>query len=177
MTWYARLWQALAEAWAMRGLGPDAVAVVMALPAGYKTPQPPSVPESRDLKDCEPRLQSQMMLLLDAFKKETGMELFVTCTWRSKARQKTLYAQGRTTPGCVVTWIDGETRRSRHNYYPSQAVDVCVDSDPGPGKHAVWDVKLYKPLGELCRRFGLEWGGSWSSLKDYPHIQMPGETT
>lgn len=40
------------------------------------------------------------------------------------------------------------------------------------GKYITDDAK-YKPIGKLARDIeGLEWGGDWTSFKDYPHIQL-----
>lgn len=175
MSWndfWKSLYKHLLEVLTLRGLPIGAVAVQEVLPSGYKTPQPPSIPESRSLDDCEEALRGPIQALQDAFRREQGKELHITCTWRSAARQRELYAQGRGSPGFIVTNIDGVSKRSRHNYYPSQAVDVAVDVDPGPGKTIVWDAKAYMPLEELCKRFGLIWGGSWK-FKDYPHIELP----
>jgi len=137
--------------------------------------QPPATQESRDLADCEPELVRRYLLLKHAFALRTGRSLFETCTWRSSSRQQDLYRVGRRgIPGeRTVTKIDGVTKRSRHNFFPSQAIDVCVDSDPGPGKVAVWDRASYAPLGPLAAEFGLMWGGNWA-MDDYPHLELPG---
>ena len=171
-SWWEQIWEALAGAMAVRGLPAGASSAVITLPTGYRTPEPPPCLESRSIDDCEPELRDRIIKLMLAFKREQGKELFITCSWRSTARQQELYQQGRVKPGYIVTNIDGIKTRSRHNYYPSQAVDVCVDDDLGVGKHPVWDIKAYMPLEELCQRFGLVWGGSWKHLKDYPHIEM-----
>lgn len=171
--WYWRLYEFLLQAWAVQGLGRDSVAVVVPLGTGYAVPQPPvGVDESRDLADCEPELVRRYLLVKADFERLTGMCLFETTTWRSAKKQIYLYAQGRTMPGQIVTNIDGVTSRSRHNFYPSQAIDVCVDRDPGPGKIPVWDDKLYAPLGPICEKHGLVCGGSFKHLKDYPHLEM-----
>lgn len=158
------------------GAGKDtlgaAITTSVNLGSFYATPMPPEgTLESRDLAHCEPDLVRRYLLLKADFAMQTGRQLFETTTWRSQERQASLYAQGRTMPGKKVTNIDGVTSRSRHNFYPSQAIDVCVDSDPGPGKHAVWDEASYEPLRELCTKHGLIWGGTFKSLKDYPHIE------
>lgn len=169
------------------GAGPDAlgnaVTVSMDLPSFYTEPQPPvGVMESRQVADCIPYLQERWPLVQADFQAETGRQLFLTCTYRSKERQNELYQQGRRgIPGeRIVTKLDGFTKRSRHNFYPSQALDVCVDSDPGPGKHPVWDIAAYAPLGPICARHGLVWGGDWNGdglpnekFVDAPHIEAP----
>jgi hypothetical protein len=45
--------------------------------------------------------------------------------YRSPEEQNDLYQIGRTKPGTKVTNIDGYTKKSKHNYYPSRAVDVA----------------------------------------------------
>ncbi|MDP3869208.1 M15 family metallopeptidase [Phenylobacterium sp.] len=74
---------------------------------------------------------------------------------RSAARQKQLYAQGRTVPGKVVTW----TLKSKH-------IDgLAVDLLPAPydwkdpkGFDAV-NRAMMRAAGELG--VGLRWGGNW----------------
>lgn len=147
-----------------------AVTVTVPIAAtGYVVPEPPlGLEESRDIAHCTPLLQEKWPILQAMFQQQTGRQLFLTCTWRSKAKQQRLFLQ---VPR--VTNIDGVTKRSRHNFFPAQAIDVCVDSDPGPGKHAVWDADAYAPLGPICEELGLVWGGGWKSFKDYPHIEEP----
>lgn len=154
----------------------NVVTASMVLPAFNTNPCPPvGVPESRDMTDCHPELQKRYAALKAAFEEQTGRQLFETCTWRSEEKQQQLYAQGRTAPGKIVTRIDGVLKKSRHNVYPAEAVDVCVDSDPGPGKHPVWNPEAYALLGPLAMEHGLHWGGNWTSFKDYPHLELPAE--
>jgi len=164
---------------AQAGAGPQAlstaVTVAVPLPSGFKAHQPPAgISESRDLADCHPELARRYLALKAGFEALTGRQLFLTCTWRSAARQQELYRIGRRgLPGeKTVTQMDGVTKRSRHMVYPSEAVDVCVDIDPGPGKHPVWDRMAYAPLGPLAAAQGLVWGGAWR-MDDYPHIELP----
>ena len=72
----------------------------------------------------------------------------------------------------VVTNLDGTTKKSKHNYFPSKAVDVV----PYP---LDWkDINSFKLLASVVKRKALElgidveWGGDWKSLKDYPHWQV-----
>lgn len=72
----------------------------------------------------------------------------------------------------VVTNLDGKTKKSKHNYYPSKAVDVV----PYP---LDWnDIDSFKQLASVVKDKALElgidveWGGDWKSLKDYPHWQI-----
>lgn len=134
---------------------------------------------SRDLKDAEAVLQAKYLALEADFYATTGRRLFITCTWRSAQEQQRLYARGRTEPGSIVTHIDGVTSRSRHNFYPSQAIDVCVDDQLMAGKEAIadWNKAHYEALGPLAIKHGLVWGGSFSHLCDYPHLELPADWT
>ena len=183
--WYECLLDFLAGLLTRRQLGqagaaPDmpSVAVAIPLPAFSAPVGPPvGLQESRDLAHCHPELTRRYLALKADFERETGRQLFETSTWRSQARQQELYQIGRRgIPGeKSVTKLDGVTKRSRHMVFPSEAVDCCVDSDPGPGKHPIWDEAAYAPLAPLALRHGLEWGGAWARLPDPPHLQLPAE--
>ena len=168
--------QRLAEA----GAGPAALEGAVTVSAELPTfappnPEPPlGVAESRDLAHCHPELQCRYALVKADFEAQTGRQLFETCTWRSVAQQQELYQIGRRgiAGERTVTQCDGILKKSRHMVYPSEAVDICVDIDPGPGKQAVWDRRLYVPLGQLAEAHGLVWGGSWG-IDDYPHLELP----
>lgn len=95
---------------------------------------------------------------------------------RTWPEQDALYAQGRTKPGNKVTNAKGG--QSNHNF--GIAVDAGVfagksyldDSDPARA------AKVHKACSEHAAACGLEWGGSWTSIKDLPHYQVrTGKTT
>ncbi|GAA5416682.1 hypothetical protein Pryu01_01720 [Paraliobacillus ryukyuensis] len=53
------------------------------------------------------------------------------------------------------------------------SVDYFLVSNDG--KKAIWDVnKDWRRVAAVGKSLGFEWGGDWSSFKDYPHLQMPG---
>ena len=107
--------------------------------------------------------------LLYDFRESTGNDLILTCTQRSVEEQQKLYALGRTVPGQRVTNVDGVRKLSNHNFTPARAVDVAVVVH---GKVS-WSPADYAPLGELAKRYGLVWGGSWKSFRDYPNLELP----
>ena len=90
---------------------------------------------------------------------------------RTTERQQELYAQGRTKAGKKITWVDGVTKKSRHQ--SGDAFDIYAYVD---GK-ASWDPKYYAPIAkhlqEVAKTFGvdLEWGGEWTK-QDLPHFQI-----
>lgn len=118
---------------------------------------------------CEPELREAWNRIVALYEKDRpNRSLIVTCTYRSVAEQVALYAQGRTTPGGVVTEIDGITKLSNHNYNPARALDFAVLV----GGKISWDHTEYSPVGALGEDAGLVWGGSWHSIKDYPHLEL-----
>jgi peptidoglycan L-alanyl-D-glutamate endopeptidase CwlK len=125
------------------------------------------MPSTR-LTDCDTHLAAQYTMLLHDFREQTGHDLLITCTARSTDEQAKLYAQGRSTPGPIVTQLDGTTHKSKHNLVPSRAIDVAVVV----GGKVSWDATQYAPLGPLATHYGLTWGGSWRTLKDYPHLEI-----
>jgi peptidoglycan LD-endopeptidase CwlK len=71
--------------------------------------------------------------------------------------------------GGVVTNLDGFSKLSYHNYLP------CLSLDIGIFKNGVY-VEADGPYAKVkfgADKFGLEWGGSWTSFVDRPHIQIP----
>jgi peptidoglycan L-alanyl-D-glutamate endopeptidase CwlK len=93
-----------------------------------------------------------------------GIVVKVICGTRSYAEQTSLYAQGRTTPGPIVT--DAPAGYSNHNF--GIAFDVGI-FDRG---EYLDDSPLYAKTGALGRSQGLEWGGDWDSFPDEPHFQL-----
>jgi len=105
-------------------------------------------------------------------------KLLVTCTYRNVPEQVRLWRQGRVTPGLRVTDCDGLVKKSRHNWYPSLAVDVAVQlwtAEPTVVKPVItWNAVLYKPLLWLAADVGLTSGGAWRK-PDWPHLELPEE--
>ena len=136
--------------------------------------KPTNLSYSRDIIHCHPYLQERWPKVVYLFRDATGNDLSITCTWRSAEEQQRLYMIGRGLPGRIVTMVDGITKMSDHNIYPSRALDVVVNITVGNIKPAItWDAKEYSPLIEVCRKVGLVSGGSWERFKDFPHICLP----
>lgn len=143
---------------------------------------------SRALSDLHPTVQRLCRDFLATCKAQ-GLDVLVTCTYRSQREQDMLYAQGRTTPGRIVTW----TRKSLHSATLSDGTPGSLAFDVVPLRNgmAVWgthgngldddptdddtdDLELWERLGQIGRAVGLEWGGDWQPKKDRPHFQHRG---
>lgn len=94
-------------------------------------------------------------------------------SYRSPARQLSLYAQGRTKPGNIVT---GSKVSNYHSvglaadlvWYDEKGNphwDNPVSAKNSDDKRTVWEI-----IGHAARVEGLVWGGDWR-LKDLVHIQ------
>ena len=115
------------------------------------------------LQTCHPLLQ---LLMLRVVKK---YDITVLCGHRTQQEQDAAYAKGTS----KLRWP-----MSHHNVQPATAVDVA----PYP---LDWnDIARFKQMAEVVLEewlnlddedtegWKLEWGGSWTSLRDYPHFQI-----
>lgn len=130
---------------------------------------------SRSLSDLHPHTRAKAEAFLDLCA-TAGLDVLIYCTFRSRAEQAALYAQGRTAPGKIVT--NARPGESRHN-----DVDVAgkpaaraFDGVPMRNGKPMWAKgdPLWKTYGALGKKAGLEWAGEWDSFPEYPHLQEPG---
>ncbi|AIQ70404.1 M15 family metallopeptidase [Paenibacillus graminis] len=104
-----------------------------------------------------------------------GIPIVITQGLRTIAEQNALYALGRTKKGAIVTNARGGS--SFHNY--GLAIDFALLLPDG--RNISWDMsrdgdgdKLadWQEVVQEAKKLGLEWGGDWTSFKDYSHFQM-----
>ena len=122
---------------------------------------------SRSLDDLLPEAKKRVEKFLAAAKAQ-GIDLLVTSTYRDNTSQDALYAQGRTTPGKIVT--NAKAGESFHNYRCAVDVVPIVAGKPR------WNVKdeVWQKVGSLGKAAGLEWAGDWKRFREYPHFQYTG---
>jgi len=124
---------------------------------------------SRSLDDLAPPAKQLAEAFIAAAKAE-GIDLLVTSTYRDSESQDALYAQGRTTPGNIVT--RAKAGQSWHNWR------CALDVVPLVNGKAIWDDQaLWKQVGEIGKSCGLEWAGDWVTFKEFPHFQYTGGLT
>ena len=124
---------------------------------------------SRNLDDLAPPVKQRAEAFIAAAKAK-GIDLLVTSTYRDNESQDALYAQGRTTPGNVVT--KAKAGQSWHNWR------CALDVVPLVNGKAIWDdPALWKQVGEIGKSCGLEWAGDWVTFKEFPHFQYTGGMT
>jgi peptidoglycan LD-endopeptidase CwlK len=119
------------------------------------------------LEHCHAGLKPAMLKVLAAME-ILGYPMMISDGIRSTEQQTALYAQGRTTPGPIVTYCDGVTKKSNHQ--SGRACDCCfiVDGQPSWAVHLPW-----KAFGACVEATGLTWGGTFSRLNDLGHAELP----
>lgn len=119
---------------------------------------------SRRIEDLLPVVQDKAKKMVAACN-EAGITLLITSTYRDHESQRTLYNQGRTAPGKVVT-----NARPGHSYHNWQC---AFDVVPIVNGKAIWDNDiLWKRIGEIGESCGLEWAGRWKRFREMAHFQF-----
>lgn len=129
-----------------------------------------SISEAR-LQQIAPFLAQKIHTMSDMLEPE-GIIIRVVQGLRSWTQQDALYAQGRTTPGLIVTKVRGGY--SYHNF--GLAVD-CVPDDPSlPGYQPDWNANhpSWKRMEAVGQSLGLDSGAVWRTFPDAPHFQITG---
>ena len=109
----------------------------------------------------DPKIQQSATDFINEVQSKLGIKLRVSQAFRTFAEQNVLYAQGRTSPGVIVTNAKGG--ESYHNY--KRAIDVVEIRE---GK-AIWDTKWHE-IASIGIKHGFTWGGHWNT-PDKPHFQ------
>ncbi|MCR5429934.1 MAG: M15 family metallopeptidase [Eubacterium sp.] len=106
--------------------------------------------------------------LKQALKKcnDKGIYLIITEGIRTKKYQDSLYAQGRTKPGAIVTYARGNSYSSQHQW--GIAFDIAIN---GP-KKTNYNVNLLAKAAKIIKKTGLAWGGDWNGFSDMPHFYL-----
>lgn len=129
---------------------------------------------SRDILDLHPDLQPICREFL-ARCKAAGVDVLITCTYRSNAEQDALYAKGRTLPGPRVT--NARAGQSAHNFMlngrpAARAFDIVPLINGKPmwvASHHAW-----RQAGRIGQELGLTWyGAPGSKFREMPHFEMP----
>ena len=125
---------------------------------------------SRKIDDLKPEVAVLCRQFVDLCALN-NVPILVTSTYRDGECQDAIYAQGRTTPGRIIT--NCRAGDSAHNYRVAfDFVPLDIKGQPDWNDQVKW-----RKCGDLAVRVGLEWGGSWSGFVDRPHCQFTGGKT
>lgn len=114
-----------------------------------------------------PKAQIVARQFLDILTNGHGLDVRIISGTRSYEEQNALYRQGRYgNPGPRVTNARGGS--SNHNF--GLAWDIGIFEN---GSYITRDTN-YQAIAPLVLPHvaGIEWGGNWSSFKDFPHYQL-----
>lgn len=143
---------------------------------------------SRKIEDLHPDLQPICREFMSRCLQD-GIDIIITCTFRSPEEQGREYAKGRTvcsnigvTPekplGRVVT--NAKAGQSKHNYifpdgrFAAKAFDIV----PMRNGRCVWgeqgqDGEIWRHVGQIGMALGLDWyGAPGSKFRELAHFQL-----
>lgn len=156
--------QAAMNNWLKAGIGLAVAATGLAVAKSLE-PDPEGLIKSRHLiLELDPSIRPYAEQFIRAAY-AAGIPIVITSGLRDMKEQQRLYAQGRTTPGAVVT--NALPGSSWHNF--GLAFDIAILKD---GK-ATWpnDSNLWRKLGDIGKKHELIWGGDFETIKDQPHFE------
>lgn len=116
---------------------------------------------SRELSDLRADVRVNASLWLAECKRQ-GLQVLITQTLRDDEYQATLYAQGRTRPGQVVTNSKVTTFHGK-----GLALDFCQNIKG----QEYSDLTFFSNAAIIAKHMGFSWGGDWKSFQDRPHLQ------
>lgn len=133
-----------------------------------------------------------LQILLNETIKCSPIDFGIRESYRPISVQQKYYAQGRTTPGRIITKIDGVTKKSKHNYFPARAVDLYIYVKSNPSKYFYNEKYLLYLMGFIAAKADelykkglmknkIRWGGNWDmddmiltdqDFDDIVHIEL-----
>lgn len=145
---------------------------------------------SREIRHLSQEMQILYNKFADKCRRDVELlkldvSVLLICTYRSDEEQDKLYAQGRTTPGRIVT--NARAGHSKHNAVDPQGNPASEAFDVVPLLHGkpVWADKddpntpedeawIWQRIGEHGVAVGLTWYGSpGAKFPEKPHFQNP----
>lgn len=112
------------------------------------------------LKECDLRLQT----LCEKMLSRSDFDMTVTCGHRTKEEQEKAFNEGKS---------KAHFGQSKHNSYPSKAVDIV----PYPINWDTKDIRWWKMVAlayDTARQLGIKirCGAFFTGLADFPHIEL-----
>ena len=127
---------------------------------------------SRRIQDLHPDLQPICLKFLEQCN-AIGIDILITCTFRSWIEQEKLFAIGRSLPGRKVT--NARPGQSKHNnMIEGRPASTAFDIVPMRNGKPIWNAKdpVWQQCGEIGVGLGLEWAGNWTKFVEFPHFQL-----
>lgn len=118
-----------------------------------------------DIKNLVPELKTKLAMFQRACV-AAKIDVIITQGYRTPAEQDALYAQGRTKPGKIVTYLRG-TGKNPSKHCLGKAFDICFLANKKASYSGPWEK-----VGEIGVKCGLTWGGNWRDFVDKPHFEI-----
>ena len=142
---------------------------------------------SKTSKEKLKGVHPQLVKLMTEAVKESPYDFSITQGLRTAAYQNSLYQQGRTTPGKIVTNCDGFKNKSNHQAKADgygHAIDIFICGVVENGQYRKFTTQegydnkkilaVSNHIKEIAQKLGIaiKWGGDWSKFKDFPHFEI-----
>ena len=119
-----------------------------------------------NLKKLHPWLQYKIKKWIKACHKQ-GYYVAITAGFRTVKEQNELYAQGRKNSKPIVTYANGSTYDSQHQW------GIAIDFGcPATTTKEFFNANRMKKMALIAEDVGLGWGGRWTSPYDPPHLYL-----
>ena len=113
------------------------------------------------LNELHPKVREDFRSFIEECEQQFGITIRIVSAMRTMEEQEKIYAQGRTSPGPIVTKaIPGS---SYHNY--GLACDLLPLTTDGKLDYSYQQYKW----ANIAEQWGITWGGSWTGFKDPDH--------
>lgn len=107
---------------------------------------------------------------VQAIAEEKGLQYKVICGTRSWKEQERIYAQGRTTPGKIIT--KAAPGYSMHNFGLAVDCGVFRNGDYLDESEPKIAAEMHKAASVVAAKHGIRWGGNFKSIVDTPHFEL-----
>lgn len=141
----------------------------------------------KNMAGCYPPLINKTKNIITDLYNKDNVQFAVFAAKRNPDEQYALWMQGRLPISEVnkfrwshglpcITEEDNSKRVTNIKFSwhcVGLAVDLVENSDPESSKMKwSWsNIVNYKKIGNYAGKYGLDWGGMWKSIKDYPHLE------
>lgn len=113
------------------------------------------------IQTLHPKIRQDFQDFIEEIESNFNVTVRVVSALRTMEEQEKIYAQGRTSPGPIVT--KAPPGSSYHNW--GLAVDIVPLSSSG-GLNYNYDQSKWT---NIAAQYDITWGGNWSGFKDMDH--------
>lgn len=127
----------------------------------------------RNLATLDPKARDKFQAFIKEAKSiaaSYGYEYIALSGTRNEQEQNSLYAQGRSKPGQIVT--NAKFGYSSHNFSIALDFGVFKNGQYIDDKNPNESTRIHTAVSKIADKHGIDWGGNWVSFKDTPHFEI-----